>query len=74
MPKYWVKNYLAHGNFPEVGQKQKTEKEKRNSDTTRLWKVPDVVRNFCNQFGAYAVCCLFGSERYQSSHLPSQNL
>ena len=29
MPKYWVKNYFAHGRFPEVGQKQKTEGEKR---------------------------------------------
>ena len=28
MPKYWVKNYFAHGRFPEVGQKQKTEKKK----------------------------------------------
>ena len=28
MPKYWVKNYLAHGRFPEVGQKQKTEKKR----------------------------------------------
>ena len=27
MPKYWVKNYFAHGSFSEVGQKQKTEKE-----------------------------------------------
>ena len=27
MPKYWVKNYFAHGRFPEVGQKQKTERE-----------------------------------------------
>ena len=27
MPKYWVKNYFAHGSFPEVGQKQKTEKK-----------------------------------------------
>ena len=26
MPKYWVKNYFAHGRFPEVDQKQKTEK------------------------------------------------
>ena len=31
-----------------------------NSDTTRLWKVPDVVRHYCIKFGAYAVCCLFG--------------
>ena len=27
MPKYWGKNYFAHGSFPEVGQKQKTEKK-----------------------------------------------
>ena len=29
MPKYWVKNYFAHGRFPEVGQKHKTEGEKK---------------------------------------------
>ena len=34
MPKYWVKNYFAHGRFPEVGQKQKTEKEKKNTPGT----------------------------------------
>ena len=28
MPKYWGKTYFAHGSFPEVGQKQKTEKER----------------------------------------------
>ena len=27
MPKYWGGNYFAHGRFPEVGQKQKTEKK-----------------------------------------------
>ena len=27
MPKYWVKNYFAHGRFPEAGQKQKTEEK-----------------------------------------------
>ena len=32
MPKYWVKNYLAHGRFPEVGQKQKTEKKKKERE------------------------------------------
>ena len=26
---YWVKNYFAHGRFPEVGQKQKTERERK---------------------------------------------
>ena len=32
MAKYWVKNYFAHGRFPEVGQKQKTEKEEREKE------------------------------------------
>ena len=27
MPKYWGKQIFAHGRFPEVGQKQKTEKK-----------------------------------------------
>ena len=27
MPKYLGGNYLAHGRFPEVGQKQKTEEK-----------------------------------------------
>ena len=29
MPKYWVKNYYTHGRFPEVGQKQKTERKRK---------------------------------------------
>ena len=29
MLKYWVKNDFAHGSFPEVGQKQKTEKKEK---------------------------------------------
>ena len=28
MPKYWGKNDFTHGRFPEVGQKQKTEKKR----------------------------------------------
>ena len=32
MPKYWVKNYFAHGSCPEVGQKQKTEKKEREKE------------------------------------------
>ena len=35
MPKYWVKNYFAHGSFPEVGQKQKTERKKRGEKEER---------------------------------------
>ena len=33
MPKYWLKNYFAHGRFPEVGQKQKTVENTRSG----LW-------------------------------------
>ena len=29
MPKYWGKQIFAYGRFPEVGQKQKTEREKK---------------------------------------------
>ena len=29
MPKYWGKQIFTHGRFPEVGEKQKTEKKKR---------------------------------------------
>ena len=35
MPKHWGKQIFAHGRFPEVGQKQKTEikeREKRPND------------------------------------------
>ena len=32
MPKYWVKNYFSHGSFSEVGQKQKTERERRGAE------------------------------------------
>ena len=32
MPKYWGKNYFAHGSFPEVGQKQKTEERERKKE------------------------------------------
>ena len=28
MPKYWGKQIFAHGRFPEVGEKQKTEEKK----------------------------------------------
>ena len=29
MPKYWVTNFFAYGRFPEVGKKQKTERERK---------------------------------------------
>ena len=36
MPKYWGKNYFAHGSFPEVGQKQKMERRKEEREKERL--------------------------------------
>ena len=36
MPKYWGKQIFTHGRFPEVGQKQKTEKKKREKEIERL--------------------------------------
>ena len=35
MPKYWVKNYFAHGSFPEVGQKDVKEEGKRERKKKR---------------------------------------
>ena len=29
MPKYWGKQIFTHGRFPEVGQKQKTERKRK---------------------------------------------
>ena len=37
MPKYWGGNYFAHGRFPEVGQKQKTEKKREKERKTEQW-------------------------------------
>ena len=33
MPKYWGKQMFTHGRFPEVGQKEKTEKKKDTPGT-----------------------------------------
>ena len=32
MPKYWGKQIFTHGNFPEVGQKQKTERKEETRE------------------------------------------
>ena len=36
MPKFWVKNYFTHWRFPEVGQKQKTEKKKKKKERAKV--------------------------------------
>ena len=41
MPKCWGGNYLAHGRFPEVGQKQKTEGKKRKKAGAELCQAQD---------------------------------
>ena len=41
MPKYWGKQIFAHGSFPEVGQKQKTEEKKREKKKKKKPKVGD---------------------------------
>ena len=36
MPKYWGKQIFAHGRFPKVGLKQKTEKKEKGEKRERL--------------------------------------
>ena len=36
MPKYWGKQIFTHGRFPEVGQKEKTEKKKERKRREKL--------------------------------------
>ena len=47
MPKYWVKNYFAHGSFPEVGQKQKTEKKKKERKKEKDRKLVITMAKLC---------------------------
>ena len=55
VPKYWVKNYFAHGSFPEVGQKQKTEgkkEEKKKRDLTMVITMAKLRRAHASTHGA----------------------
>ena len=36
MPKYWGKQIFSLGRFPEVGQKQRTEKERKRQKDKKL--------------------------------------
>ena len=36
MPKYWGKQIYSLDNFPKVGQKQNTEKEKRKKERLKV--------------------------------------
>ena len=53
MPKNWVENYFAHGRFPKVGQKQKTEMKRtigyvrdKVNDLKPLLSTFKMARNF----------------------------
>ena len=52
MPKYWVKNYFAHGSFPEVGQKQKTERKKEEEERLNDGDNNDIVFPYIVQSAA----------------------
>ena len=39
MPKYCGQNYFAHGRFPEVDQKQKTEKKEERTMVITMAKL-----------------------------------
>ena len=36
MPKYWGKQIFPYGRFPEVGQKQKTEKKRKEKRRAKV--------------------------------------
>ena len=40
MPKHWGKQIFTHGRFPEVGQKQKTEKIRMSHASTHGARKP----------------------------------
>ena len=44
MPKYWGKQIFAHGRFPEVGQKQKTEEKERKKEREREREVATISK------------------------------
>ena len=63
MPKYWVKNYFAHGSFPEVGQKQKTERKKeeeeRLNDGENNGQATHGARKPPGPIWKKTLCCMF---------------
>ena len=58
MPKYWVKNYFAHGRFPEVGKKQKTEgkKERERERLNNGNNNGQATHHGCNHTDAHKHC------------------
>ena len=36
MPKYWVKNYYAHGSFPQSGSKAKDGERKKKEERKKV--------------------------------------
>ena len=59
MPKYWGKQIFSHGSFPEVGEKQKAQKEKEETKKNKkqVTRLPGALPQpiglflFCIEFG-----------------------
>ena len=69
MPKYWGKNYFAHGSFPEVGQKQKTErkeKKKEKKDRTMLITMAKLRMAHASSLGQFIVFKIETVKEYKS--------
>ena len=64
MPKYWGKQIFAHGRFPEVGQKQKTEKKKDR-------KLVRTMANYALQTPPRVAHASRLGQQFVSFHLPS---
>ena len=45
MPEYWGKQIFAHGRFPEVGQKRKTEKKRERERERKKERLNDGNNN-----------------------------
>ena len=45
MPKYWAKNYFAHGKFPQSGSKAEDRERKRKREKEREKRLNDGNNN-----------------------------
>ena len=52
MSKYWGKQIFTHGRFPKVGQKQKTERKKREKDRTMVITMAKLCMAHASTHGA----------------------
>ena len=64
MPKYWGKQIFTHRSFPEVGQKQKTEKERKEED--RKWVITVASYTLQRHLGWRIQSCLGQCKVFQA--------